>query len=138
MTERPDHHDAIDELRRTAEQVRVSLSSIRGSGTAANGSVTVTVDSSGRLRDIEFADSAFARRDQLPRLVLEATAAAEVHAAEQASVAMEPLTSDTRVGPALAEFQEAFPMHDLDTQTTSEAVDDDSDFQQVDNAGWKT
>lgn len=80
-------HDVEAAQRRAgrAQEVKAEIDAVRGRGRSAHGDVTVVVDASGRLRDLELTDAALARRpDALARLVLETARTAELDAGRRA------------------------------------------------------
>ncbi|MBF6188931.1 YbaB/EbfC family nucleoid-associated protein [Nocardia farcinica] len=131
----------IAELTAKAHRVREALAAIKGTGRAANGSVTAIVDSAGRLRDLKLSREALKWGDRLPSLILTATAAAETDAARQADRAAQALTTDPRVqaglrtvGDALA-IDDARPSREPLSEDEIQAADD-AYFDRRRRNGW--
>ncbi|WP_442941393.1 YbaB/EbfC family nucleoid-associated protein [Nocardia sp. NBC_00403] len=125
-----------------AAVARASLELVRGRGTSANGSVTATVDSAGRLRDLNFTAVAYKSGTQLPKLVLEATRNAERDALKQTREIMRPITSDSRVQASLAAAREVVgnaaapaPAQHRMTEEEIQAADD-AYFERMNERGW--
>lgn len=134
MNDYPDIPDTVRKIQTTAKQIQEKLASIRGTGTNGSQAVTVVVDASGRLKDVTLTNAALSRPLQLPTLILEAAAAAESDAARKVSEAMHPLTSDTRIGPAIDAFRQEFGGEDEHTQPQS--ANDEAYFQDASANGW--
>ncbi|WP_186626582.1 YbaB/EbfC family nucleoid-associated protein [Rhodococcus sp. BP22] len=135
MNDYPDFPDTVREIQTTAKQIQEKLVSIRGTGsTTGSQAVTVVVDASGRLKDITLTNAALSRPRQLPTLILEAAAAAESDAACKVDDALRPLTSDTRIGPAMDAFRQEFGAED--EHTPPQSANDEAYFQDASANGW--
>ncbi|WP_280317638.1 YbaB/EbfC family nucleoid-associated protein [Nocardia wallacei] len=143
MTEHSDLDASIEEMRAKASRVQTELKKIRGTGTAANGTITATVDSAGHLRDLKLPANPGRLGPRLASLILQATRAAETDAAQQAARAMRPLTSDDRVQAGLKVIQETLDERRQAAQrarpmTEAEVLAaDDAYFERMNRLGWK-
>lgn len=134
MNDYPDLPDTVRRIQTTAKQIRQELASIQGTGTTASHEVTVVVDASGRLKNVTLGKAALSRPRQLPTLILEAAAAAESDAARKVIDLMHPLTSDTRIGPAMEAFRQDFGVEE--THSLPEPANDEAYFQDAGTNGW--
>jgi DNA-binding protein YbaB len=143
MNEDPDLAAAVQEIQAKSARVQAALTQIRGTGTAANGTIIATVDSSGHLRDLALPRNTTQPGPQLAALILEATVAAEKDAAQQAARALRPLTSDHRVQAGLTSIRATIgtpepaarltkPMTDAEIQAADDAYFEKRNMQ----GGW--
>ncbi|WP_405160790.1 YbaB/EbfC family nucleoid-associated protein [Nocardia sp. NBC_01499] len=140
MSEYVDVDAALAEIKTKTLKVQKALASIRGTGTAGNGTITAIVDSAGHLRDLKLSPDALRFGSRLPGMIVQATAAAEKDAAAKANAAMRPLTSDHRVEAGMQTIRETLgqapppsprPMTDEEIQAA-----DDAYFEQRNQHGW--
>ena len=141
MTDHPDLDASIEEIQAKANRVKAELKKITGSGTAANGTITATVDSAGHLRDLKLPANTTRLGSKLPRLILEATAAAEKDARQKTTQAMRPLTDDHRVENGLRTIRETLGTESPPQQRrpmTEEEIQaaDDAYFERMNRGGW--
>lgn len=142
MSDPTDIDAALADIRAKADLVRTTMAKIQGIGKAANGTIIATVDAAGHLRALHLPRDAHRLGPQLAELILEATAAAERHAAKQAATATQPLTSDPRIRDGLEAIRETFP----DTPEPSKRkpmteaeiqAADDAYFERMNRTGWR-
>ncbi|WP_024803056.1 YbaB/EbfC family nucleoid-associated protein [Nocardia sp. BMG51109] len=141
MSEYPDLDASIADIQNKAARVKADLAAIRGTGTAANGTITAVVDSAGHLRALTLPANTTRLGNQLSRLILEATAAAEKDARHKSTQAMRPLTSDHRVENGLRTIRETFDPRQTrqhDRPMTEEEIQaaDDAYFERMNRGGW--
>ncbi|MFJ4653914.1 YbaB/EbfC family nucleoid-associated protein [Nocardia sp. NPDC088792] len=141
MTDDRDLDAALDEIHSRAVEVQAALAQVRGTGTAANGTIIATSDAAGRLRDLKLPTDVARLGAELAGLIIQATTAAQQDAQTQATRALLPLTGDERVQAGLNAIREDFdtltraqapkPMTTEETQAATEAA-----FQQRNRTGW--
>ncbi|MVU81037.1 hypothetical protein GPX89_27790 [Nocardia sp. ET3-3] len=122
----------LTEIHARAAKVQAELTRIRGTGTAANGTITAIVDSGGRLRDLKLPTNVARLGTELSDLILQATAAAEEDAQNQAAQALRPLTSDERVQNGLNAIRK-----DLKTLNSAPKPRTEEEFQAADDAYYQ-
>jgi DNA-binding protein YbaB len=137
----PDLDSTIEEMQTRVAKIRSALARIRGTGTAAHGTITATVDASGHLRDLQLPRDAHRWGDKLAQLILNATTAAEHDAATKVDKLMQPLVHDERVKAGMTAILETFdrPGTPHATTTMSEAeiqAADDAYFERMNREGW--
>lgn len=143
MSEYPDLDTMIEEMQVKAARVQAELKEIRGTGTAANGTIVATVDSAGHLRDLKLPSNPGRLGNQLASLILQATAAAEKDAAKKTTQAIRPLTGDERVQAGLKTIRETFGKREQSTQQARPMTEaeiqaaDDAYFELMNRGGWK-
>ena len=91
-TSLPDYRQRLDEIDYRARQARDALGDGAGTAGAANGAVTITVNSFGALRSVSFGERASElSRPQLAEAVLEAARKAHRSAARRTAEALSPV-----------------------------------------------
>ncbi|BCK56217.1 YbaB/EbfC family nucleoid-associated protein [Nocardia wallacei] len=142
MSEYPDVDAGLAEVQAKAARVQANLKKIRGTGTAANGTIVATVDSAGHLRGLTLPPNTTRFGSQLSLLILEATAAAEKDAARKSAHAVRPLTADDRVQAGLTAIRATLNQHDRVTQQPRALTEDeiqaadDAYFEKMNGNGW--
>ncbi|WP_039804519.1 YbaB/EbfC family nucleoid-associated protein [Nocardia araoensis] len=141
MNQPPELDTTIAEMQTRVTKIRSVLAHIRGTGTAANGTITAIIDASGHLRDLKLPRDAHRWGDKLAQLILHATAAAERDAATKVDKAMQPLLRGERVKAGIEAIRETFaqvgPPLNATTAMTEEEVQaaDDAYFERLNRRG---
>ncbi|WP_280366626.1 YbaB/EbfC family nucleoid-associated protein [Nocardia wallacei] len=140
MSEYPDLDASLQEIQAKAARVQAKLKEIRGTGTAANGTIIATVDAGGHLRDLKLPSNAARLGNQLASFILQATAAAEKDARKKAAQTTRPLTHDHRVEAGLRTIRQTLgSRQDQKSQPMTEEeiqAADDAYFERMNRSGW--
>lgn len=139
MSDTPDLDATLEEIHARAAAIQKELERIRGTGTAANGMIVAAVDSTGRLRDLKLPVNVARLGTELADQILQATAAAEQDAHNQAAQVLRPLTSDLRVQAGLEAIRhDLAPLNRSVERPAEEAAQaaDDAYFRKMTNRGW--
>lgn len=141
MSEYPDVDAGLAEVQAKAARVQANLKKIRGTGTAANGTIVATVDSAGHLRGLTLPPNTTRFGSQLSLLILEATAAAEKDAARKSAHAVRP-SPQTTVSRLTTAIRATLNQHDRVTQQPRALTEDeiqaadDAYFEKMNGNGW--